>query len=384
MVLIDLDEGLFHQDGRSMALASTSDHRFYDRYWVGMYDPAGNRALITGMGAYKNNDAIDAFTTYQQDGIQTNVRTARRLYPDFNQVVGPIRHDIVEPLKRLRFVLEASDEYPLSCDLMWIANTPPLEEKQHYITHNTRIVQDYTRYDQAGWVEGTITYDGETIDCDGWVALRDHAWGTRPGVGGFEPDIGPLWRNGFLYQWMCWTTGEVSGYIQIHNQGDDTPIYMDGKIRYVGKDDDPPLHVVSGDIDVEFVAGTRVYERATAIVRCHDGSEWTVEATPLVTAWHMHGTGYDRGYDDHRAHGWPRPNGTLEWDQYDIRDLKMAYLLPDRQEVHGWHREQPARVTCNGTAGTGHFTIIPRAPLPRYGFLDDLGSEEITDVPADG
>jgi hypothetical protein len=374
MVLIGLDEGLFHQDGRSMALASTSDHRFYDRYWVGMYDPNGGRGLITGMGVYKNNDAIDAFTTYQQDGIQTNVRTARPLYPDFTQVVGPIRHEIIEPLKKLRFILEPSDAYPLACDLLWNANTLPLEEKPHFLTHRTRIVQDYMRYDQAGWVEGTITYAGEEINCDGWVALRDHAWGTRSGVGGFEPNIGPLFPNGFLYQWLAWTTGEVSGYIQIHNEGDNTPIYMDGKIRFVGRDDQPALEVVSGDIDVEFVPETRVYSRAVASVKCHDGSEWEVVATPLMTAWHMHGTGYDMGYDDHKAHGWHRFGPVLETDQYDISDLRAAYLLPNRERVHGWHREQPARISCNGADGRGHFTIIPRAPLPRYGFMNNLES----------
>lgn len=371
-MLIGLDEGLFHQDGHSMALASTSDHRFYDRYWVGCYDPSGGRALITGMGAYKNNDAIDAFFAFQQDGIQNNVRVARPLWPRFEQVVGPVRHEIVEPLRVLRFVLEPGD-YSFSCDLEWTANTLPLDEKQHYITQRTRIVQDYTRYDQAGTVNGTVTYDGTTIEVKDWVGLRDHAWGVRPGVGGHEPQTGVLYPEGFLYQWLCWTTGEISGYVQIHTTGNGRPVYTDGQVRYVGRDNEEALALVHGDIDVEFVPGTRVYDKAVARFRTHDGSDWEVVATPLVTAWHMHGTGYDFGYDDGKAHGWHRPQLVIEHDRYDINDLKQAYRLPEREPVRGWHREQPAHIECNGQAGTGHFTIIPRAPLPRYGFFDDGG-----------
>ncbi|MBP1823333.1 hypothetical protein [Mycobacterium sp. OAE908] len=369
-----MDESLFHQDGRSMAMAAHSDHRFYDRYWIGVYDPAGGRALITGMGVYKNNNAIDAFVAVQQNDIQYNVRLARPLHPQWEQRIGPLRHDIDEGLKQLHLVLEPG-EYPISCDLVWTGTTPPFEEKRHYSTASTRIVQDYMRYDQAGVVNGTMTIDGETIEVDNWRGARDHAWGVRPGVGGFEPNAGPdnnMGARGFLYQWCCWGNDRIAGYVQIHQDGEGRRLHNDGLIRYVGRDDEPPLELVHGEVSVEFVPGTRVYSKAGIEFTTHDGSQWNLEVRPLCTAWAMNGTGYT-GYNDLKGHGWHRPL-TVEWDTYDISNLRYATLLPSGERVPSFHREQPCFTSLNGDEGIGHFTIIPMAPLPKYGFMDDLES----------
>jgi hypothetical protein len=84
----------------------------------------------------------------------------------------------------------------------------------------------------------------------------------------------------------------------------------------------------------------------------------------------MNGTGYT-GYNDRKGHGWHRPP-TVEHDVYDISDLRSAKLIPSGEEVPSFHREQPCFTSLNGDEGIGHFTIIPRAPLPRYGFTDDI------------
>lgn len=374
MFLIPMDESLFHQDGRSMAMAAHSDHRFFDRYWVGVYDPAGGRGLITGMGVYKNNNAIDAFVAVQQNDTQYNVRLARPLHPQWEQSIGPLRHEIDQGLKQLHLVLEPGD-YPIACDLAWTGTTPPFEEKRHYATASTRIVQDYMRYDQAGIVNGTITIDGNTIEVNNWRGARDHSWGVRPGVGGFEPSAGPddsVFAGGFLYQWCCWGNDRIAGYVQIHQDGDGRRRHNDGLIRFVGRDDEPPLELVHGEVSVEFVPGTRVYSKAGIQFSTHDGSEWNLEVRPLCTAWAMNGTGYT-GYNDLKGHGWHRAP-TIEWDTYDISNLQYARLLPSGARMPSFHREQPCFTSLNGDEGIGHFTIIPVAPLPKYGFMDDVES----------
>jgi hypothetical protein len=369
-MLTKWDEALFHQDGRPAAYASTTDHRFYDRYWVGMYDPSGTRGIITGMGVYKNMDAIDGFVCYQQDQKQYNVRVARPLAPEFEQVVGPLRHEIVEPLRVKRYVLEEGD-HGLACDLTWTASTPPFEERFHWLTYGPRIVHDYFRYDQAGFVNGWIKFGNEEIEVENWGGLRDHAWGTRSGVGGYEPYTGRVYGKGFLYQWLCWGNDEIAGYVQIHRTGENRPIHTDGLIRFVGRDDEEPLELLSGEVHVEFVPETRVYQRAVANIRMHDGSEWEIVAEPMLTAFAMHGAGYDRGYRDLKGHGYHRPHGTLEHDVYDISDLRQAYYLPSGEAIRSVHREQPASITCNGKKAIGHFTVVPTAPLPQFGFMDN-------------
>ena len=360
-MLIDLDDTLYHQDAKPFALASTTDPRFFDRYWIEANDPRGEMAIAAGMAIYKNTNAIDGFVMIRRHGIQYNIRVARPLDLDFSQQVGPLRIEVVKPLQELRLVLE--DTHGLSAEFLWRGCTYPLEEKRHYLLRKTHVLNDYLRYDQFGKSEGHITIDGERHEFDDWWGNRDHSWGVRPNQGGFDIRIGrgSQYEGGLLYQYACWGNDNHAGYVQIHKTGTNQKTYIDGKMRFAGEPEGTPaLNMVDGDVSVEFVPGTRVYSKAGATFTTEDGRDWEIVAKPLGPAYALHGSGYDRGFNDGRAQGFHRDHLVVEHDRYDISDLAKVTMLDTGEPVHGFHREQAVAIVMNGEeTALGHYTIIP-------------------------
>jgi hypothetical protein len=126
---------------------------------------------------------------------QWTVRASRRLSPDADTtVVGPLRYEVVEPLKVIRFVLEPNDALPIAFDWTFEAIVPPVLEERVHRFEGYRRTGDLLRYHQtglssSGWVsvEGVRTELGP----DTWVSTRDHSWGLRFDVGTPPTDMEP-------------------------------------------------------------------------------------------------------------------------------------------------------------------------------------------------
>ena len=84
MPLGPLDEFLAHQTSETFDHVGTSDPRFYDRYWFCCYDPAGELAVIIGMGLYNNMNVLDGFVALQQPVAADH--PARRTVPALSSV----------------------------------------------------------------------------------------------------------------------------------------------------------------------------------------------------------------------------------------------------------------------------------------------------------
>src|SRR5436190_24255498 len=96
-----------------------------DRAWTGKVCAMamardGSAQLGFGLGKYANRNVIDAYAGISRGVEQGNVRASRRLEPEPHQmVIGPIRYEIVEPLRSVRFVLEPNDVQPIAFDLLF-------------------------------------------------------------------------------------------------------------------------------------------------------------------------------------------------------------------------------------------------------------------------
>lgn len=109
-MLTKLDETLHHQIPTTFDHVYTSDHRFYDRYWVGLYPRGGRLALMSGIATYSNTNVMDGFAVVLHDDHQDNLRVSRALRPEIDQMrIGPIEYEIVEPLKTLRIRVGPGD-----------------------------------------------------------------------------------------------------------------------------------------------------------------------------------------------------------------------------------------------------------------------------------
>jgi hypothetical protein len=260
-----LDESLLHQVAETFDHTPLSDHRFFDRTVVGMHSPTGDLALVTSFGVYKNTNVMDGFAIIQVDSArQYNQRFSRRLRPEVEGMrLGPLSIEIVEPLKRLRVKLEPGD-YPCSYDIEWTAVLPPYEEPRHFDRHDGRIVRDHVRFDQFANASGWIEVEGRRTEVMDWFAWRDHSWGVRPGVGGFEPisnEANPA--TGYLGLYCWWLTDDTAGLIQLQEDGQGRRLYLDGRVTALRDPAAPPARIADITHDVTFVPGTRVFHMRT-------------------------------------------------------------------------------------------------------------------------
>jgi len=379
MELTDLDESLMHQAAVPFQQTIVSDHRFFDRMFLGGHC-AENIKVISGMAAYKNMNVFDGFLCLQKDGRQHNFRLSRPFLPEAGRLsVGPLSLEIVKPLEQIRMTLASGSSYGHAADLLFTGIVPVHQEAPHVRRVNGRLEQDYRRFDQIGRLDGWIEIEGERIEVDNWFSVRDHSWGVRPGVGGYEPVTAPPPAElkdpavaGELFIWLAFHAGETSGQFQQFEDGNGAVRMTDGRIRR----GDTEVAVRSIAHDIEFIPGTRVFSRARLSVGLADGEQLDIEAEALLSPWCYKGSGYDHGWDDERGLGFYR-GARLEADFYDVSHPENV-VLPDGRVIQPWHREQPVRLTVNGIAGLGHLPIINVGVIRGYG-LDKPSCNQRTD-----
>ncbi len=143
--------------------------------------------MVMGMGQYPNLGTQDAFACVRRGDQHRVVRASKRLDDRMDTSVGPFRVEIIEPLQKVRFILEPT-EHDIACDLTWDGAIPAFEEPRQYIRKFGRVLFDTMRFAQTGCWTGTLEVAGETIDVtpDRWKGTRDRSWGVRP-VGEVEP-----------------------------------------------------------------------------------------------------------------------------------------------------------------------------------------------------
>lgn len=363
-----LDETLLHQTPEPFGHVSSSDHRWFDRTWFGAYSRSGDLGVITGMGAYSNMNTFDGFAAVQRDGRQHNVRAARVLRPDLGAMaVGPIRHEVVEPLQTMRLVLEPG-AHPIAYDLTWDATFPAHLEPRHADRLDGRVYQDYSRFDQMGSVSGWVEVDGERHAAEDWVGIRDHSWGVRRSTGGFEPFTGtpPPEINGSLFIWLEFATDDVNGHLQLNEDAKGRRSMLEGFFASRDGDSVTRAEVVDVQHDIEFHPGTRAYRHVTLTITTDDDRKWVVEADPVLTAWAYRGTGYDRGFNDGKGLGAFR-GSVVEFDTYDVSHPEQV-VLPGGEVIVPLHREQGVRLLLDGAPGFGHLPVMPIGTIERYGF----------------
>ncbi|MBT4162111.1 MAG: hypothetical protein HOC70_08970 [Gammaproteobacteria bacterium] len=360
-MLSKLDESLVHQAPVPFRMASVTDHRFFDRYWFEALDPSGEIALITGLAFYKNMDMCDGFFSVQKNQKQYNLRLSRPLADNLDSSSGPLSVEIIEPFRNIRLRLD-SNEHGMMADLEWNARFPAYEEDFHRTISGRRISTESTRYDQVGTWTGWIEVEGERYTVNNWFGVRDHSWGVRPGVGGFEPPS-ISGRSSLLFCWACFATDDYTCQFQLQEDGEGKRLYFDGQLDYPLDDDRPSVRAVDVTHDISFVPGTRIYDRLNYSLKLDNGDLLDIEAKPLFRAWAYSGTGYDGGFHDRLGLGGARGE-SMEYDIYDLSHVNDV-LLDGKTHFPG-HREQPASATVNGAPAIGHMPVMTAGPIARY------------------
>jgi hypothetical protein len=374
-VLSELDESLFHQIPSTFDHVGTSDPRFFDRWWFAMYEPGGRGAAQFTLAVYNNMNVVDAGFVAIHEGRQYNVRASRSLRPHLVPAVGPMRVEVIEPLKRLRLVAERG-EHGAACDLEWCAALAPEEEKPHFSRVRGRVNEEYQRYDQIGTVDGWIEVGGSPLDVSSWWSCRDHSWGVRPSVGGMDPITGAApaaSSSGSLFAFLFFSTDGLAGHVQVMERTEGR-LYLTGLFRELdesGAATGREVRATDVDLSLELLEDTRRFAVATFAVTTDDGRQLTLRCDALGPSIAMPGLGYSGGWNDGVGLGLWRGEYAIEHEVWDVRH-PVDVIGADGTVATPVHRIQPVRVEAAGTGaaasiGTGSLTLIANGNLPRHG-----------------
>ncbi len=307
-MLTPYDEFPVHQASRPFSYIPSTDYSWDDGYFFAAFNPERGIWLQTGMRVNPNADMIGGYVVLVHQEKQFTLRLNRCWRREFDLRIGALRYEVLEPLKTWRLVLEQNDS-GLEFDVRWIGASPPVLEKHHVATNRGRRTTDQSRYAQAGWGEGTISFRGETfiLDPGQWGASRDHSWGLyaeRPPLGPTQKWLPPRDMPGgtrALRFWSVFTTDLFSGFYHTHEDADGGQLEINDVFAtpFEGslfrKGEDQPVSLRAYDLDMDFVPGTRVLKAARVKLTDSHGDIWEQHYTVPTMPWTPRMIGYSPG-----------------------------------------------------------------------------------------
>ena len=150
------DDFPIHQTSEPIAYSGT-DRNFYDRYFFNGQGPNGEDFFALALGVYPHLNIADASFCIVRDGVQTCLHASRWLMMERMDIaVGPISIEVLEPLKRLKLIIDAPEQ-SLKAELVFTGRAFPVEEPRFIRRSGPRAVMDYTRLTQngawTGWID---------------------------------------------------------------------------------------------------------------------------------------------------------------------------------------------------------------------------------------
>ena len=343
-MLSKADDYPIHQTPDPIAFSGT-DRNFYDRYFFNGYTTDGHVFFAAALGVYPHLNIMDAGFAVRIGDKQYNLHASRHLHMErMDTQVGPIRVEVVEPLKVLRIIVD-DNEHGISADITITGRHAPIEEPRTTRRNGPRIVQDITRKTQLGRWSGWIKAGGQTITLDEATTLgtRDRSWGVRH-VGIRDPQV-PVVAQEFQVWWV-WLPAHLEDRIIhffINEDGD-------GKVWNLGfaivRDCGAVEHLHGARIEIAFAPGTRYPAKAVVTAQDEAGGQYRIEVTPHARFF-LSGIGY---MNPDWSHGLNKGPLALGYDEIESNDGAK----------HGSRYEHPqafadlVMTTPDGTVIKGH------------------------------
>jgi len=371
-MITSFDDYPIHSSSAPVNETASSDPNHYDRYFFNGYRSDASLYFGVALGLYPNRHVADASFSVILDGKeQISLHSSRRAPADRLHAndVGPIRIEIIEPLRRHRILVD-SPEHQLSVNLEFVARSEPVQEPHFLVKAGQRTVFDYTRLTQFGRWSGWIDVDGvrHVVDAASTPGSRDRSWGVRPV--GPSSDLGaPVGERQFCWLWAPINFESFATHFDVNEFADgsrwhETGFIIPDTFDHPSKQDRAVIDCRHVDYDMTVRSGTRWAES----FRVHLGSgadgrdSQTIELEPLYE-FHMLGIGY----------------GHPEWGHGHWKgDLAVGYErwpLPVATPCDPKHLHIQAlcRARMGGHTGIGileQLIIGPHEPLGLKGIID--------------
>ncbi len=361
-VLSPTDDYPLHQISDVIRHVGTSDRNFYDRYYFNLHGSSDELFMVMGLGQYPNLGVQDAFAVVRRNNGHHVVRASRELGNDRSDTrVGPLRVEVQEGLKRVRFVVEDDATFPLAFDVVWNAAIPAYLEPRQLVRRHGRAMFDSTRFAQTGCWSGHLRIGDEHFEVtpDRWKGCRDRSWGVRP-IGEAEPAGIHSGSAGSMHGMWNYCPMQFDDYsiLYICNEHDDGSRELEEAVRIWADPERAPELLGRPEHKHRFTADKRLIEEGLLLFPEAPGGALEIRAELLEELYVAVGTGY--GLETDWRHGMYQ--GKEEVVQHFSLDMEK-----DRDQMFGLIDCAARFTTDSGDVGYGLFEYMFLGPFARYG-----------------
>lgn len=375
MRLSGFDEYPFHQHPAPFGTVATTDPRFNDGYFLAFY--ADGHYFFAAIRLHPNANVIDGGASVAHADRQRAVRASRVLRPRSEDLaVGPIRLDIVEPMRRVRLSV---DHAAFGFDVEFETVGQPIVEHRYQHVKFGVVVNDTIRYTTVCRATGTAHLDGRRLAVDRWHAMRDHSWGVRSSMGvptrlsGIDRTADEIDRRA-LRLWVPFEAGDHSGFFNTHEDADGRTIDFEGRLDFATGGS---LDLVSVEHDLTYLPGTKRVAGGHMVLHGADGSRREYRLDAAGTPADVHAVGYYRGWSDGLGPGVYRGVDVVEEDDYDVSPgggpTGPSHVPVERRLGP---TEHPMFVRGPSGDGMAHFEHTIFGTYHRYGFEPSDSNQE--------
>ncbi len=348
-MLLAEDDYPLHQTTLPLAHVMDGHPNAYDRFWFNGYDEEFYFAFALGL--YPNRGVIDAAFSVVQDDRQYSVFASDALVGR-PTAVGPMRLELVEPMRVNRVVVDAPD-HGLRGDLTYTRRTAISEEPRQTMHDGARLFMDVTRATQlgtwSGWIE---TPNGRHQLPDNFRGTKDRSWGVRP-IGERLPGVESHRAPQLAFFWAPLHLGDGGVHFMTFDDAHGHPLSRSSALLPT-KD---AAVMTAGSLQIEMARGTRWMKGAVLTT-----GDDEITLTPLLR-FQMRGAGYSHPQFAHgRWHGGPI-----------VSDEQLNLETLDPLEYANIHVQHVVRATRGDEVGLGvleQLVIGPYEPAGLRGLLD--------------
>ncbi|HEY9035242.1 MAG TPA: hypothetical protein VIM96_00855 [Pseudomonadales bacterium] len=376
-VLIPTDEGLHHQITDTFGSVAQADRSWAEKICASIGRKDGKLQVGFGLGKYINRNVMDAYGGVSRGKEQWTVRASRQLWPEPDTTItGPLRYHIVEPFKKVRFILEENAIQPIAFEIVFDGTQmPPFMENHEFRRQlgGYRVENDLCRYHQVGVPEGWIKVEGKVYEVSprDWYCTRDHSWGLRYGVGLEPADIQPGIDSSQFPMQFLWSPmrlmDKATGrpytihhfYLEIPIPG--VPKVFHGAIEYPDGRQELLTDMVP---ELRFDPKNRRLLGGVLHFTTADGHERPVTVEVMGdTGFHL-GTGLYFGLDGHHHGEW---RGEMHMDGEYLRDCSDVETAKRIHQI----RDCIIKVTDGANEGFANYQTIVTGAWPALNLVQE-------------
>jgi hypothetical protein len=348
-MLLPEDDYPLHQSALPLAHVMDGHPNAYDRFWFNGYNEESYFAFALGL--YPNRGVIDGAFSVVQGHRQYSVFASDALRGRPTEV-GPLRVEIVEPLRVNRLLVNAPEQ-GLRADLTYTRRSAVSEEPRQTMHDGPRIFMDVTRATQLGTWSGWYETPNGRVDLEApLLGTKDRSWGVRP-VGEPLPGAPGVRVPQLCFFWAPLNFDDGALHFMTFDDSNGTPVSRAASyLPY-----DASATSTQGSLALTMQPGTRWMKDAVLTM----GDE-EIYLEPLLR-FQMRGAGYNHPQYAHgRWHG-----GPITGDDH----LNLDQLDPlDYPNIHVQHVVRATRADEVGLGVLEQLVVGPYAPTGLRGLLD--------------